>query len=240
MSFIAGYLLGLGQGSPPVIKPITITKNGHYEAPEGIDGYNPIDVNVPDRYDEGYKGGYKDGYNDAKDLNQKVIEQLTGNGETVTDENGNTIENAIISNDPDYTNDILKNIVFSNGGGSVTVQNLSGDAKATFIVSREFFPDGRDVGVRLDVRITNTLTGASYLQRGGSVTNELFGKNYNIRLDSVVFSDSMHRVQFNAWFYDKTTGEDFRYFEIGGISSSVDAEKFGTPDDQTAITQEQG
>ena len=97
MSFIAGYLLGLGQGSPPVIKPITITKNGHYEAPEGIDGYNPIDVNVPDRYDEGYKGGYKDGYNDAKDLNQKVIEQLTGNGETVTDENGNTIENAIIS-----------------------------------------------------------------------------------------------------------------------------------------------
>ena len=34
-------------GAPSAIKSITITKNGHYEAPEGIDGYNPIDVNVP-------------------------------------------------------------------------------------------------------------------------------------------------------------------------------------------------
>ena len=237
MSFIAGYLLGLGQGGTSKnIISITITENGHYEAPDGIDGYNPIDVNVPDRYDE----GYKDGYNDAKDLNQKIIEQLNGDLPPVTDDNGNTIENAIVSDNPDYTNDILKNIVFSNGGGSVTVQNLSGDAKATFIVSRVIDENGVDVGVRLDVLITNTLTGATFLQNGGSTTSQIYGKNWNIRLDSVLFSDDMHRVSFQSWFYDKTTGEDFRYFEIGGNSRSVDAEKFGTSDSQTAITQTQG
>ena len=33
-------------GTPSAIAPITITENGHYEAPEGVNGYNPIDVNV--------------------------------------------------------------------------------------------------------------------------------------------------------------------------------------------------
>ena len=47
MSFIAGYLLGLGQGGTKVIKPLSVTKNGSYEAPEGVDGYNPVNVNVP-------------------------------------------------------------------------------------------------------------------------------------------------------------------------------------------------
>ena len=236
MTFAEAAMIMMSGGSPPVINPITITENGHYEAPEGIAGYNPIDVKVPDRYDE----GYKDGYHDAKDLNQKIIEQLNGDGETVTDGDGNTIENAIVSDNPDYTNDILKNIVFSNGGGSVTVQGLSGDAKATFIVSRVIDENGVDAGVRLDVLITNTLTGATFLQNGASAANLIYGKNWNIRLDSVLFSDDMHRVSFQSWFYDKTTGEDFRYFEIGGISSSVDAEKFGTSDSQTAITQSQG
>lgn len=32
----------------PVIKPLTITSNGEYTAPNGVDGYNPILVNVPE------------------------------------------------------------------------------------------------------------------------------------------------------------------------------------------------
>ncbi|MBQ5332676.1 MAG: hypothetical protein J6K92_05405 [Oscillospiraceae bacterium] len=233
MSFIAGYLLGLGQGGSKVIKPLTVTENGTYKAPEGVDGYDPVIVDVPDRYDEGYK--------DAKDLNQKIIEQLNGDGDTVTDDNGNTIENAIVSDDPDYTNDIMKNIVFSGGGGSVTVQNLSGDAKATLIVSRvPHDVTGADCGVRLDLLITNTLTGATFVQNGGSVVNEAFGKNFNVRLEGVFFTDNMHRVNFHAWIYDKRTGEGIRFYDVGSISSIVDAEKFGTSDNQTAITQEQG
>lgn len=34
-------------GSEPVISALEITENGTYNAPEGVDGYNPITVNVP-------------------------------------------------------------------------------------------------------------------------------------------------------------------------------------------------
>lgn len=34
-------------GSAPVVKPITVTENGIYEAPDGVDGYNKVTVNVP-------------------------------------------------------------------------------------------------------------------------------------------------------------------------------------------------
>jgi len=66
MSFIAGYLLGLGEGNTaPVIQPLYVTQNGEYSSPDGTDGYDPVYVNVPDRYDEGYNDGYKDGYDDG-------------------------------------------------------------------------------------------------------------------------------------------------------------------------------
>lgn len=43
---IAGNI-SLNGGSAAVIEPKIITSNGTYEAPEGVDGYNPITVNVP-------------------------------------------------------------------------------------------------------------------------------------------------------------------------------------------------
>ena len=48
MSFIAGYLLGLGQGGNKVIQPLSVTKNGPYNAADyGADGFDPVLVNVP-------------------------------------------------------------------------------------------------------------------------------------------------------------------------------------------------
>ena len=48
------------------IQPLSVTENKKYNAADyGCDGFNPVDVNVPDRYDEGYKDGYKDGYDDG-------------------------------------------------------------------------------------------------------------------------------------------------------------------------------
>ena len=47
MSFIAGYILGLGEGGGGVIQSLTVTRNGTYTAPEGVDGYNPVIVNNP-------------------------------------------------------------------------------------------------------------------------------------------------------------------------------------------------
>ena len=45
MSFIAGYILGLEEGGGN-IQPLTVTQNGQYNAPEGVDGFNPVTVNV--------------------------------------------------------------------------------------------------------------------------------------------------------------------------------------------------
>lgn len=61
--FVEASVMGGGGG---VIKSITITENGTYNAADyGRDGFNPVDVNVPDRYDEGYKDGLKDGYDNG-------------------------------------------------------------------------------------------------------------------------------------------------------------------------------
>ncbi len=55
------YLLGLANGKGGKVKPITITENGVYNAPEGYTGYCPVTVDVPDRYQEGYDKGHDDG-----------------------------------------------------------------------------------------------------------------------------------------------------------------------------------
>lgn len=34
-------------GGNKVIQPLNVTENGSYEVPEGVDGYNPVNVNVP-------------------------------------------------------------------------------------------------------------------------------------------------------------------------------------------------
>ena len=78
MSFIAGYILGLEEGgSPAIIQSLTVTQNGRYDAPAGVDGYNPVDVNVPDRYDEGYKDGYDEGYVDGEAAVKSKIQSKT-------------------------------------------------------------------------------------------------------------------------------------------------------------------
>ena len=61
MTFAEAAMIMMSGGGAN-IQPLTVTQNGRYDAPAGVDGFNPVDVNVPDRYDEGYKDGSKDGY----------------------------------------------------------------------------------------------------------------------------------------------------------------------------------
>ena len=38
-----------GGGKEPVVESLSVTENGIYNAPSGVDGYNPVDVHVPQR-----------------------------------------------------------------------------------------------------------------------------------------------------------------------------------------------
>ena len=66
---------------PVVIEPLEIIENGEYYA-ENIDGFNPVNVNVPLKYEEGYNVGYQASQDSIK-LQEKTI---TENGEHFTDE----------------------------------------------------------------------------------------------------------------------------------------------------------
>lgn len=41
-----GFSAGKEGGSPAVIQPLSVTENGQYEAPKGVDGFNPVIVDV--------------------------------------------------------------------------------------------------------------------------------------------------------------------------------------------------
>ena len=58
MTFSEAAMIMMSGGK--VIQPIAITQYGDYEikAPEGVDGYNPIHVNLKDRYQAGYTDGW--------------------------------------------------------------------------------------------------------------------------------------------------------------------------------------
>lgn len=49
MSSLIGKLSYGHGGTPPVIEEKTIIENGTYNVPEGVDGFNPVNVNVPER-----------------------------------------------------------------------------------------------------------------------------------------------------------------------------------------------
>lgn len=66
MTFAEAAMIMMSGGGAN-IQSLTVTQNGLHNAPAGVDGYNPVDVNVPDRYDEGYKDGYDEGSKDGYD-----------------------------------------------------------------------------------------------------------------------------------------------------------------------------
>ena len=56
MTFSEAAMIMMSSGGAN-IQSLTVTQNGRYDAPAGVDGFAPVDVNVPDRYDEGYTDG---------------------------------------------------------------------------------------------------------------------------------------------------------------------------------------
>ncbi|WP_288887787.1 Ig-like domain-containing protein [uncultured Eubacterium sp.] len=127
---VAGNISLLG-GRTPVIEPKTITENGTYTAPEGVDGYNPIDVLVSPLLEDRYinangQYGPTEGYDGIRRLTVEVPVPsispvtITENG-TYTNPSGNGY-NPITVNVPASTT-----IISSNDGkyklGIVTLNN---------------------------------------------------------------------------------------------------------------------
>lgn len=77
---LIGVLSTGGSGILPVIEPKNITANGTYTAPEGVDGYSPVTVNVPqsvplleDKYiNENGLYGPSEGYDGIRSVNVDV------------------------------------------------------------------------------------------------------------------------------------------------------------------------
>lgn len=77
----------------PVIQPLEVTENGEYTAPENVHGFNPVKVDVPLRYEEGYEDGYQASQDSIK-LQEKTA---TENGEVVTDEGFTGMSKVIVA-----------------------------------------------------------------------------------------------------------------------------------------------
>ena len=79
-------MIMMSGGKSAVIKPLTVTKNGTYEKLAGTDGYSPVYVTVPDRYEEGYQDGYTQGYSDGYTDGEEAVKAkiqsktITANG----------------------------------------------------------------------------------------------------------------------------------------------------------------
>ena len=63
--------------SGKVIETLQVSKNGVYNASAGVDGYSPVIVGGPDKYEEGQADGEKKGKEDAKAELQSKIQSLT-------------------------------------------------------------------------------------------------------------------------------------------------------------------
>lgn len=166
MTFSEAAMIMMSGGKSAVIEPLMATVNGKYEAPEGTDGYNPVNVSVPDRYDEGYQDGYADGYSDASDIYEQIINQQNGDGENVTDDEGNEITNAVVT-PSDALENYLTHLIFSSNGGSVTCQGLDADTAFKFEarVKKEILSDG-DIRYATGASLTiiNLKTGKEYIE----------------------------------------------------------------------------
>lgn len=221
-------------GKKPVLQSIAITQYGDYEikAPEGVDGYNPIHVNLKDRYDEGY--------NAAKKIYEKIIEQLNGDGETVTDDNGNTIDNAIVADDDSEINDVLRGIVFPNGGGSVSVDGLTGADTYFRIDQVTTVYETGPIAKKMQLTLVNKLTGETKVVASSVNIQPVSGSTVVWKINSVGFNQGDNRtsVRVEVTPYVDGVAKPSWSAALTGYVTNVGGTSFGSRGGQTAITQQ--
>lgn len=125
--FVEASVMGGGGAN---IQPLTITQYGDYEikAPEGVDGYNPIHVNLKDRYQAGYTDGWMKCF-----LNIKTI-TITKNGTYNAKSENLEGYNPVVVDVPDRYDEgknevrshIVSKTITANGTYAATAENLEG------------------------------------------------------------------------------------------------------------------
>lgn len=122
--FTVGMLIG---GSMAKTQELTVYENGEYIAKDdGCTGYSKVIVDVPDRYDEGYRAGYTDGFKNAMKYNNgeydnTEVEDDSGGTYTFPDGALPIISNGTPTDDIGNGTDLL----FSMTGGDGAVTNTS-------------------------------------------------------------------------------------------------------------------
>ena len=137
---------GTSNSKKPVLQSIAITQYGDYEikAPEGVDGYNPIHVNLKDRYQAGYTDGWMKCF-----LNIKTI-TITKNGTYNAKSENLEGYNPVVVDVPDRYDEgknevrshIVSKTITANGTYAATAENLEGYNPVIVNVPGEYvFPD---------------------------------------------------------------------------------------------------
>lgn len=116
----------------PIIQPLEVTENGAFSVFEGVHGFNPVKVAVPERYEEGFKDGYSHGYEigypEGYSASQKTIvlqeKSVTENGE-VTADYGFTALSKVNVNVPERKEEQEKTVEITKNGSYEVIPDES-------------------------------------------------------------------------------------------------------------------
>lgn len=207
----------------PNLTTVSIAENGEYGPPPGYDGYSKVTVNVPSEIANiipltvTEPGVYNaadygcDGFDpvNVSDMYKKLYEQSIGNGEDVTDDNGNNIPNAVTSDDTDDLNEYYKHVEFGPYGGSVTTQGLDGDTSFKFeAYIHKFIYSGGEVRYSTSAKmtVTNLITGQTNISTTNGIgTASNLAPPHRIRITEVI-RNSYGWFTVNFQWLDGTTG----------------------------------
>lgn len=227
----AKIMMSGGEGGK--VKPITITENGVYNAPEGYVGFAPVDVNVkstaviqplsvsePGVYNASDYGC--DGFDpvNVSDKYKNLYEQALGLGENIdtgiTDPDGNEI---VLDNAIETDWDIVKCITLNEGSAAITCPSTGLQLKLFVHYSDpQVLTDGNTYVTKyLGATMTNLTTGQTVtydnILRGGyrtKVTEKL----------SVWFTVENYKIYDNGLYFQFYPGRVWRNGELWGGAES--------------------
>ena len=178
---------------PPVIQSLTVTRNGVYTAPEGVDGYNPVIVNSP------YETLYKLEHGLTEDID-------TG----VTDESG---EEIVIGGLPVDNMNQLVNTAMLQGDMNISFALVAGGEVVRFDCRMI-----KDSGTLTPcLTLTNVKTGKSVTKKGRTFSETEYLLNASITLDS--FNIAFRSTFYGGPAMPPYGGDVSAYFSEVGITS---------------------